>query len=48
MKYTKPEVRVIAPAARAIESVDSKQISPLVDHITQMPNSTGAAYEADE
>lgn len=48
VKYHKPEVELVATAVRAIESVESKHISPLMDSFNQTPDNTGPAYEADE
>jgi len=45
MKYTKPEVTVLAKAVEAVRRT-AKLATPIKDNIT--PFSVGPAYEADE
>lgn len=49
MNYEKPKVNVVSRATNAIETIQDKIPSLLVDHNTQMNDGlSGPAYEADE
>jgi hypothetical protein len=48
MTYTKPDIGVASSALRAIESLSEKPFAEVLDHIDQVTNADGPAYQADE
>jgi hypothetical protein len=48
MKYTKPQVTLLASATDAIQSDTMKPFQHVVDNAITQTKGTSAAYEADE
>lgn len=48
MKYTKPQVTLLASATDAIQSDQMKPFQHVVDNPLKHTEGTSAAYEADE